>query len=58
MGDSEREIRSMILAAFPCPPLPLLVLKETNSEMLSTDNLDKEINSHDMIAHFMQVAMR
>ena len=40
-----REIRSMILAAFPCPPLPM-------------EGSDRFLNSHDMLAFLIDVAAR
>jgi hypothetical protein len=43
--DSSREIRSMIMASFPCPPLPM----EGNSRFL---------NSHDLLAYLIDVAAR
>lgn len=45
--DPLREIRSMVLASFPCPPLPQLSLRE---ETGCTD----VISSHDTIASGMQ----
>lgn len=43
--DSSREIRSMILVAFPCPPLPM-------------EGSDRFVNSHDMLAYLIDVAAR
>jgi hypothetical protein len=43
--DSSREIRSMIMASFPCPPLPM----ESSSRFL---------NSHDLLAYLIDVAAR
>ena len=43
--DSSRELRAMILASFPCPPLPV-------------EGHDRFINSHDMLAYLIDVAAR
>lgn len=43
--DSSREIRSMILVAFPCPPLPM-------------EGSGRFVNSHDMLAYLIDVAAR
>jgi hypothetical protein len=43
--DSSREIRAMMMASFPCPPLPM-------------DGSGRFINSHDMIAYLVDVAAR
>ena len=43
--DSSREIRAMMMASFPCPPLPM-------------EGSCRFINSHDMIAYLVDVAAR
>ena len=43
--DSSREIRAMMMASFPCPPLPM-------------EGSSRFINSHDMIAYLVDVAAR
>jgi hypothetical protein len=43
--DTSRELRAMIMASLPCPPLPL-------------EGHEKFINSHDMLAYLMDVAAR
>lgn len=49
--DPLREMRSMILSAFPCPPLPQLALRESRGD---TD----VVSSHDMVAAGMQSTTR
>jgi hypothetical protein len=43
--DSSRELRAMIMASFPCPPLPM-------------QGREPFLNSHDMIAYLIDVAAR
>jgi hypothetical protein len=45
--DAAREIRAMILSAFACPPLPLMVVRDSTQ----TDDC---VSSHDIIACAMQ----
>jgi hypothetical protein len=52
MGDDDRELRSIALAAFPCPPLPLLGSR-VNDGFSQTD-----FSSHDLIAQFLQICMK
>jgi hypothetical protein len=47
--DGNREIRTMVLTMFPCPPLPQMLLKENVRE-------DAVASSHDTIAHGMNLA--
>ena len=46
--DTTREIRAMALAAFPCPPLPMVGLNGNGQEA--------EMNSHDLLAMLMNTA--
>lgn len=48
--DPLREIRSMALAAFPCPPLPQLALREEHG-------VHSVISSHDVIATGLQATL-
>lgn len=43
--DSSREIRAMMMASFPCPPLPM-------------EGSCRFVNSHDMLAYLVDVAAR
>jgi len=43
--DSSREIRAMMMASFPCPPLPM-------------DGSGRFMNSHDLLAYLVDVAAR
>jgi hypothetical protein len=43
--DSSRELRAMIMASFPCPPLPM-------------QGIERWVNSHDQIAYLIDVAAR
>lgn len=54
--DGNREIRSMVLAALPIPPMPILASRELGDERSFTDNEAKAISSHDLIAHLMNVS--
>ena len=54
--DGNREIRSMILAALPMPPMPVLACKELPGEQSFVDTELKAISSHDLIAHMMNVS--
>lgn len=49
-SDPLREIRTMTLVCFPCPPLPQLVLREDGG-------VTDYINSHDTIACGMQASL-
>ena len=51
--DVNREIRGMILAALPYPPLPVM-LKGMDEENRLTD--ERVVNSHDIIAQMINVA--
>ena len=54
--DGNREIRSMILAALPMPPMPILACKELQGEQSFVDSDLKAISSHDLIAHLMNIS--
>ena len=54
--DGNREIRSMVMAALPLPPLPLLVYRELQGELSFVDSDHQVTSSHDLIAHMMNIA--
>lgn len=49
--DPLREIRSMVLASFPCPPLPQMVVREESGQY-------GMVSSHDTVATGMQASNR
>ena len=53
--DGNREIRSMILAALPVPPMPILACKELGDERSYVEAELKAISSHDLLAHLMNI---
>lgn len=53
VNDGNREIRSMILAALPCPPLPIMVTSMGNDGDTASESSSG--NSHDLISHLMNV---
>lgn len=58
MVDSTREIRSMTLAMLPSPPLPAMCTRECEGETNQSDGEYHACNSHDMIAHFMDITAK
>ena len=52
-GDAMREVRSMIVAALPLPPMPVMVSRE-----VAGDNFVSSAccSSHDLLAHLMNIA--
>ena len=54
-GDSLREIRSMTIMSLPFPPLPIMVTKQMCDEESCTDGNYHVANSHDLIAHFLNI---
>jgi hypothetical protein len=54
-GDSLREIRSMTIMSLPFPPLPIMVTKQMCDEESCTDGSYHVANSHDLIAHFLNI---
>lgn len=53
--DGNREIRAMIMASLPIPPMPMLANKQLADESSFVDSSCTTINSHDLIAHLMNV---
>jgi hypothetical protein len=54
--DGNREIRSMTMAAMPLPPIPIMVCKELEGESSFVAPDHKVASSHDLVAHFINVA--
>lgn len=54
--DGNREIRSMILAALPMPPMPILACKEIAGEQSFVESELTAVSSHDLIAHLINVS--
>jgi hypothetical protein len=53
-ADAMREVRAMIVAALPCPPLPVMASREAQGECSFTE--EACCSSHDLIAHLMNIA--
>lgn len=53
-SDSMREIRAMVVAALPFPPLPVMASRELEGEASCTEQAC--CSSHDLIAHLMNIA--
>lgn len=53
--DGNREIRAMIMASLPFPPMPMMASRQMPDESSFVDAEWKCINSHDLIAHLMNV---
>jgi hypothetical protein len=51
--DAMREVRSMIVAALPVPPMPIMVSRELADENFAASST---CSSHDLIAHMMNIA--
>ena len=51
--DTLREIRSMLIVSFPCPPLPIITTKEVEGDTNTTDGEYHTSNSHDLLAHML-----
>ena len=51
--DAMREVRAMIVAALPAPPMPIMVSREIMDEAFVTTST---CSSHDLIAHLMNIA--
>lgn len=49
MDDANREVRSMVMTAFPCPPLPQIVVQCSTTNLVTA-------SSHDTIAHGLNIA--
>lgn len=54
--DGMREIRAMVVAALPCPPMPVMASRELEGESSFTDSAGACCSSHDLIAHLMNIA--
>jgi hypothetical protein len=52
--DGMREIRAMIVAALPCPPMPVMASREVEDEPGCYEG--KCCSSHDLLAHLMNIA--
>ena len=52
--DGMREIRAMIVAALPCPPMPVMASKEMEDDAGFYES--KCCSSHDLLAHLMNIA--
>ena len=53
VGDGLMEIRSMVIASMPFPPLPIMVTTEIFGETNSSGGGGTTGDSHDLIAHFL-----
>lgn len=53
--DALREIRAMTLLSLPCPPLPVMVTREDEADTTRSTGEYSVANSHDMIAHAMNL---
>jgi hypothetical protein len=55
--DGNREIRAMIMASLPFPPMPMLASRQLADESSFVDpsSTNSVINSHDLIAHLMNI---
>lgn len=53
--DGNREVRAMVMASLPFPPMPMMVSKQLADESSFVDTELKSINSHDLIAHLMNI---
>lgn len=51
-----REIRAMIVASLPCPPMPVMASREIEDEASFTITQTSCCSSHDLLAHLMNVA--
>ncbi len=52
--DGMREIRAMIVASLPCPPMPIMASKESAEDAGFYES--KCCSSHDLLAHLMNIA--
>ena len=53
--DSMREVRAMIIASLPCPPLPIMCTKPTDCDDETSDGNYYRCKSHDLLAHLMNL---
>lgn len=54
--DGMREIRAMVVASLPCPPMPVMVSRELEDEASFTSIDASCCSSHDIMAHLMNLA--
>ena len=51
--DAMREVRAMIVAALPVPPMPVMASREVDGDLFSGSSC---CSSHDLLAHLMNIA--
>lgn len=53
--DTYREVRSMILVALPCPPLPVIACRPVDGESSFVAEQYVISDSHDLLAHLLNI---
>lgn len=54
--DGAREVRAMVLASLPVPPMPLMVSRRLEDEHGTTMSSDNVASSFDVVAHLLNLA--